>query len=548
MALTKVSYSMIAGAVNNVLDFGAVGDGVADDTVAIQAALTNRGAVYLPTGTYKITSTLTMYGDTALFGDGPGLSVIQGSGFTSGSLIQDSSVVVPTDINLNVTLKDFELDCNSYTTGTSSGVIFYRVGNVLIDNIYVHDCGSTALRWGQSYADTINVNVVNCRFERGRVGDGVQGFGRNVNITNCYAFSFGDTCYATIGDFNATTNPTNLPPSNINFVNCIAKGDYVNGVFTGSGGTAQLGYASGPYFNNPSVYVSVVNCTFENLFSNVWVQIFNKVKLIGNNFKSHANTLSGGVRIDGAATVVIEGNTFELSGVGTGADYQCLLFNAGRFTYGSSNFDAGTLYTTITGNVFQHNSNQGIQFNVDPAFAVISDIVIVGNVFVGTNEPINFAPTTSAGTDVVKNVLIEGNTVNSAAAYFVQALGVSTQYKNVQIINNNIGAVPLYAGTAGATLFALANQTIITPSVADGVATTIWTMGTDNHTIEITSYVVGGSSARTAIATIVNNNGSVRLVANNGANCTLTLSGLNVQVTQSGIGAQTVTSVIKYLS
>ena len=58
MALTKVSHSMITGAVVNVLDFGAVGDGVADDTQAIQDAIdslpTGGGTVFIPGGLYLI--------------------------------------------------------------------------------------------------------------------------------------------------------------------------------------------------------------------------------------------------------------------------------------------------------------------------------------------------------------------------------------------------------------------------------------------------------------------------------------------------------------
>ena len=64
---------MINGAPINVLDYGAVGDGVADDTAAIQAAidyahsLSTGGLVYF-NGTFKITSTLTIGGRVHLTG------------------------------------------------------------------------------------------------------------------------------------------------------------------------------------------------------------------------------------------------------------------------------------------------------------------------------------------------------------------------------------------------------------------------------------------------------------------------------------------------
>jgi hypothetical protein len=58
--------------VMSVKDFGAVGDGVADDTAAIQLALNagQNGAVYFPTGTYKVSSPLTVKPSTHVFGSG----------------------------------------------------------------------------------------------------------------------------------------------------------------------------------------------------------------------------------------------------------------------------------------------------------------------------------------------------------------------------------------------------------------------------------------------------------------------------------------------
>lgn len=74
---------------NAVTDHGAIGDGVADDTVAIQAcinALTANQACYLPAGIYKVTSELTMATNyTALRGEGITSKII--SYGTTGSII-----------------------------------------------------------------------------------------------------------------------------------------------------------------------------------------------------------------------------------------------------------------------------------------------------------------------------------------------------------------------------------------------------------------------------------------------------------------------------
>jgi hypothetical protein len=54
----------------SVKDFGAVGDGVTDDTTAIQAALNASLSVYVPAGTYLISAALTVPANTLFYGEG----------------------------------------------------------------------------------------------------------------------------------------------------------------------------------------------------------------------------------------------------------------------------------------------------------------------------------------------------------------------------------------------------------------------------------------------------------------------------------------------
>jgi hypothetical protein len=74
MSLTKATYSLINGAPVNVLDYGAVGDNVADDTAAIQAAVTyalaSGSAVYFPEGVYRVSASINCGSRIKLFGNG----------------------------------------------------------------------------------------------------------------------------------------------------------------------------------------------------------------------------------------------------------------------------------------------------------------------------------------------------------------------------------------------------------------------------------------------------------------------------------------------
>jgi hypothetical protein len=80
----------------NVKDFGAVGDGVADDTAAIQAAVNTQQNVYFPSGKYLTTSTITIstrgqkfFGDTNI--DASTEATIAGT-IPTGSVILCNSV------------------------------------------------------------------------------------------------------------------------------------------------------------------------------------------------------------------------------------------------------------------------------------------------------------------------------------------------------------------------------------------------------------------------------------------------------------------------
>ena len=96
----------------SVQDFGAVGDGVADDTAAIQAAITasktqNNRIVYLPAGTYLVTDTIYLYGGAQIQGD-----AINYAGGRTDSLFGLPNAVKTTVINFNPSSEKtlFEMD------------------------------------------------------------------------------------------------------------------------------------------------------------------------------------------------------------------------------------------------------------------------------------------------------------------------------------------------------------------------------------------------------------------------------------------------------
>lgn len=170
-AAWKRVISSISG-VFNVREFGALGDGVADDTGAIQAAITAATllgwAVFIPAGSYKTNAALTATGRVMIYGVGAqsdrgfryaaeydfSVRPSQSTGFTGSVIIPGDHDALHVATNDAILLRDFEvrypnrpsagrigIDISGAAGGVSTGLI--------MDNVFV------------SGADT-NVRIVDC--------------------------------------------------------------------------------------------------------------------------------------------------------------------------------------------------------------------------------------------------------------------------------------------------------------------------------------------------------------------------------------------------
>jgi hypothetical protein len=146
MSLTKVSYSMITGSPVNVADFGAVGDGVTDDTAAIQAAIdslpvapaTGVGCVLLASdANYKITSSLIVQRGQSLIGDGTPRIIADFASWT-GDLVAIKFVVqasVSTARILNAFSQSsygFTVTGKNNTAVQTTGIKFYTTVSITV--------------------------------------------------------------------------------------------------------------------------------------------------------------------------------------------------------------------------------------------------------------------------------------------------------------------------------------------------------------------------------------------------------------------------------
>lgn len=312
MSLTKATFSMIDGAVVNVLDYGAVGDGVTDDTAAIQAAINAAVVasqiVFMPAATYLVTDTINIPMYTQIQGEhnyqnaksygiqplgtkiafapttaktlfqasGPKLLggiyrssyMIKGLYLAGNSVDASGNSVYAIDID-SITYSTF---CNISIDGFRTGIRAYATINNRFENVHVANAfiqnvlydGGTATTdvWSQCtfhYAPTgvnftgvnLGVRFTDCLFE------GLENYGVNIakesfahSFVNCYAEEVPSTNNANGAMFRVGHDGTTLTVSNALTV----IGGYYGGRNAGAVGSfVDVDYASSILITNPVV-------------------------------------------------------------------------------------------------------------------------------------------------------------------------------------------------------------------------------------------------------------------------------------------------------
>lgn len=362
-ALTRTVQSKLRD-VYSVKDFGAVGDGVADDTLAVKAAIAAvspaaslRGArIHFPRGKYKLTDTLIL---TSFAPDNAINLELSGDGWLS-TWLDFSSMVGSKDGILvvgdqQVTIRGFFIKGGA---GTRDGI---HLGRNLVDggannnavsvfeiaDVRIQSFGRDGLHHYNSYMGMMN--RVYC-LANGR--DGFHGAGFHTSLTHitCYAldnaacgFNYNGIVYSTFAGCGSDLNQFGYCLSNargVSFNSCGAEGNSQDGWFifadqgtvdTSNPLMVQECYdVRGVALNNCSGYGNnVLNAGYAGL-----------VRLVGTNVHTGAGTFNDG----SPHTVDVSINNCDANSVPGGTKAivtQRTLGGASRYTEAGSNYFPG---------------------------------------------------------------------------------------------------------------------------------------------------------------------------------------------------------------
>lgn len=269
------------GQVYNVKAYGALGNGTTDDTVAIQLAINaasaaGGGLVYLPPGTYKITSKLTPLSKVKIQGAGSGNTTIAGYG-TNFSLFEN--LAISGSPTTDIEICDMKLDgTNVLVPGNYAplykGIYIQYTKRMKIHDLYVYNTYATGI--GTDFLiDSIvdNCTVENCGVRgaaTGQAGTGANGIGIGTGayaieswiVSNCIAIGCGnngimmedqyqlvDSSYMTVADciaYNCKFGFRDSGVSKVSFDNCWAANSTNDGFYITTGDIGTLATAFNP--------------------------------------------------------------------------------------------------------------------------------------------------------------------------------------------------------------------------------------------------------------------------------------------------------------
>jgi hypothetical protein len=346
----------------SVKDFGAVGDGVTDDTTAIEQAISTADSVFFPVGIYRITHTIEIGTQKALIGEYPQSRWVQGGKSTIYGTLADIGDGVPlfeaaaTGSTQALTFQnltfqsDKAVDPNDLSLLTNAGVVGVNIRGIKQGTQFLN-CAFHNLKSGVrddigsgNYEDKVTFDQ--CHFNGLYLATKITPTA-GCSFTNCYF----DECYDWIDNTGEVTlTATRFNNSSFSQELCqikaariIADGIYIEG---GNNWFAPTQYVSvrGSYFSeafsaggatkfsvqpqNDDVYVNiegtriatntrVINATNITGFKKLYVRFVGLSN--GANFGNASNietALEGGMVFEGWGNTQSAWNV-KTTGVGT---------------------------------------------------------------------------------------------------------------------------------------------------------------------------------------------------------------------------------------
>ena len=407
----------------SVKDFGAVGDGVANDTVAIQSAVTACAgkALYFPAGTYLVSSAITLVSNIHIYGAGQEVSKI----LVEGS--SDINIFVGVNVT-QISMSDLWLYGNSVSSGSGSGFAFYIYQN------------TSATSSGQDY------RVNRCRFDNFKGDYWVRILNENVtyplnnifiteNLFNSYTGNARDgsnsgvpsTCISIYGS-TAGAFTTNVIIEN-NIANCyyiksfcllwqgVQWANVSNNIINQCGVSSQITDNCGAYaimaYDSSSLNVPKNITINNNLINGVrscgfYGAAAENLTITNNRILNQTDTVSsslpkGAIVLNGCSYSLISDNYIDTC-----------VFGIAWVTDNQSAHEAGLL---IDSNKIYNSGVNAIVLNV--AYQATSDISITNNLITGgcASSYMIYLNTASTGTIYRLNIL--NNSIYSSASSVV---------------------------------------------------------------------------------------------------------------------------------